>query len=155
MRLFKMQLQYRQSDFKKVNICSARDPSLPVWWRHSKVHSVLFCFAVSADYGRVPYSLGPFISAALLQAMLQAEMELFRNGLVETRNRAVEMRNELGTFLVPVQIFSKWSVVSLHVTFKHEIMNSIQLVFSIVKKILIFSNCGNSYLIFVIPFFTM
>ena len=39
-------------------------------------------------------------SAALLEAALQANPEPFRNGLVETRKRIVEMRNGLGALLV-------------------------------------------------------
>ena len=49
-------------------------------------------------------------SAAVLQAVLQANTEPFRNGLVETRNSAVEtveMSNRLKTLLVPVQISNK------------------------------------------------
>ena len=45
-------------------------------------------------------------SAALLQAVIQTKMEPFRNGQVEMRNRAVEMQKELGTLLVPFQVFS-------------------------------------------------
>ena len=47
------------------------------------------------------------LSAALLQAVLQANTETFRNGLVKTRNRAVEKLNGLGTLLIPVEIFFK------------------------------------------------
>ena len=40
-------------------------------------------------------------SAALLQAVLQAKTEPFRNGLVDTRRQLAEMSNRLGTLLVP------------------------------------------------------
>ena len=46
-------------------------------------------------------------SAALLQAVLQANTEPFRNGLIETRKRAVEMRTVLGTLLGPVEFLLK------------------------------------------------
>ena len=59
----------------------------------------------------MPVLVGRFVhfihSAALLQAVLQANTERFRNGLVETRNRRVEVRKGLGKLLVPDQLISK------------------------------------------------
>ena len=51
----------------------------------------------SSTYETVPYPLIFTPIAALLQSVLQANSEAFRNGLVETMNRAVEMRNGLRT----------------------------------------------------------
>ena len=51
--------------------------------------SVLICCAVLANYGAVPYSPILTALAALLQAVLQANREPFRNDLVETSNRAI------------------------------------------------------------------
>ena len=43
------------------------------------------------NYGRAPYSLNLIPIAALLQAVLQEKTKPFRNGLVETCNKAIEM----------------------------------------------------------------
>ena len=61
-------------------------------------------------------------SAALLQAVPQANTQLFRNGLIETRNCGVEMRNRLGTLVVPVQFPSQMKRSKLTCTFEHKIL---------------------------------
>ena len=67
--------------------------------------ALLLRCVVLANYGIVPYSL--IHLAALLQAVLQWNTEPLRSGLVELRNKTVEMRNEQRSLVVPVQIFSK------------------------------------------------
>ena len=57
-----------------------------------------------------------------------------RNGLKETRKRAVEGRNGLRKFTVPLQIFFEWSAVSSHELSKHEIMNSRIIILSNLMK---------------------
>ena len=54
-------------------------------------HSDLCYYAVPflANYGTVPYSLFFTSIAALLQAVLEENMEPFRNGPVEMRNKTV------------------------------------------------------------------
>ena len=62
-------------------------------------------------------------SAALLQAVLQTSTESFRNGLVETRNRAVEKGNGLGTLSVPANFPSQMKRSKPTCILKHEIQN--------------------------------
>ena len=54
------------------------------------------------------------LSAALLQAMLQTNRDPLRKGLVEMKNRAVELRSGTGTFLVALQFLPKRSAISSH-----------------------------------------
>ena len=62
-------------------------------------------------------------SAALLQVVLQAKMEPLRNGLSETRNRAVEMRNGLEILLVPVKLLPQKKHRKLTCIFKFVLVN--------------------------------
>ena len=99
-----------------VNICSVRVPSLPLCWRHREIIRIITMML--CRFGQLPKSSVFAHSAALLQAVLQANTELFWNGLVETSSRAIEMRNWLGTFLVPVQFPSQMKRNKLTCTFK-------------------------------------
>ena len=47
--------------------------------------------------------------------MLQANTEPYWNGLIQTRKKAIEMRNGLRILLVRFQFFPKWTVVSWNV----------------------------------------
>ena len=90
--LIQKQLQYIELDFKSGNLflkCSVATDLVTSHQFHSSVcyHAVLFLLA---NYGAIPYSLIFTPIAALLQAVLQAIMEPFRNGLVETRNWTVK-----------------------------------------------------------------
>ena len=91
---------------------------LPVRWRHLRNHSY-YCALMLCHFGKLRNS-SMFIqfthSAALLQSTLQATKELFRNGSVETRNRLVEMKNELRKLLVPFRFSSQ---MKLEYVFRH------------------------------------
>ena len=108
-----------------VNSCSVRVPSLPTWWRHPRIHSdccgIIMCR--SGHLGNSSLSTHFIHSAALLQAVLWAKTEPVRNGLVETRKIAVELRNGLGTLLFPAQRSSTRSAGRSHELFRHEFMN--------------------------------
>ena len=110
----------------KVNICSVRVPSLPIWWRHTRNHSN-YCAIMLCRFGQIR-NKSVFTqlthSAALLQAKLQANTEPFRNGLVKTRNRTVEMRNGLGTLLMPAQFPPQMKHSKLTCNFTHINMKS-------------------------------
>ena len=62
------------------------------------------------NYGKIPYSLIFTPIAALLQAVLQANTELLRNGLVRTRNRTVRTSRNHSTS-------SKWSKMMMKYVF--------------------------------------
>ena len=100
-----MQLQFIQSDFKSEYLfrtCSAAT-YLVTSLNNSFQFVVLLCCVVLAKYGTLPFLLNSFISAALLQELLQANAEPFRNALVKTWNKIIEMKNRLETSLVPLQ----------------------------------------------------
>ena len=101
-----MQLQFLQSDFKSEYFFRTCYQSVDITQEFIP-NAVLLCCADLAKYGTVPYSTIFTPITALLQAVLQANTELFRNDLVKTRNRAVELKNGLKTLLVPVQKISK------------------------------------------------
>ena len=108
----------------KVNTCAVCNPSIPICWSHSKVHSD-FCATMlwRSSWHWNSSVFNPFIhSAALLQRVIQINTEPFRNSEVETRTTAVEMSNGLRTPLVLVQIIPKWSSVSSYVPFIDENM---------------------------------
>ena len=108
MRLLRMHQKFSQSDFNSeylfptysVGTNPLTSLSIPFQF------AALLCCVVLANYGTVPYSLFSFVSAALLQAVLQANTERFLNELVKLRNQLVARRNRLGTSLVPVQTVS-------------------------------------------------
>ena len=121
-----MQLQFTQSDFKSeylfrtcsVAISLVTSPLISFrLLGYYAVPAVLKICAVLPKYGAVLYS--PIFTpiTALLQAVLQANTETFQNDLVETRKRAIELKNGLGTSLVPVQNVSKGIAVRSNVHF--------------------------------------
>ena len=77
-------------------------------------------------------------SAALLQAVLQANTEPFRNALVKMRNQREETRNGLGTSLVPVQIVSKRNALSSHALLNMKSWN--------INPIILISSCLMSFI---------
>ena len=115
--LLRMYLQFLQGDFKSEYLFRTyfvgTNPvtSLNIPFRFA----ALLCCVAFANYGAVPYLLISFVSAALLQAVLQANTERFLNALVKMRDQIVERRNGLRTSLVPVQTVFSWSTVSSHV----------------------------------------
>ena len=113
-------------------VCSVRVPSIPIWWHHPRFRS--HCCATMLCRSGELWKSSVFIhlihSGALLQAALQTNTEPFRNGLVESRNRTVEMRIAQGTLSVHVQIWSKWRAVRSLEICQPEIMNSIILILS-------------------------
>ena len=89
--LIKLQLQYIELDFKSeylLRTCSVATHLVNSHQFHSNL-----CFSsvlLLANYGTIPYCISFTPIAALLQAVLQANMEPFRNGLVERRNWTVK-----------------------------------------------------------------
>ena len=91
-----------------MNNCSERYRSLPMWQRHFRNHSN-YCANMLCHFGQLRNSsvfTHFFYCAALLKPVLQTKMELFPNGLLETRNPAEEKRNALEALLNPAQFTS-------------------------------------------------
>ena len=112
-----MQQQARQNDFKSEYLyrtCSVAT-NLVTSPNNPFQNTVLLCCVILENYETFPHSLISTISAALLQALPQANTAPFRNALVKMRNQVVNMMNGQGTLLVSVQINSTGSSVSLHV----------------------------------------
>ena len=74
----------------KLNICSVRVPSLPIWCRHLNLiqSAVILCCVILTKHGTVPYSLFSIISAAWRRAVLQANK--WRSGNEESASRNEE-----------------------------------------------------------------
>ena len=79
----------------------------------------LLCCVILANSRTVRFWLTSLISAALLQAVLQAIEEPLRNTLVKLRNQIVERRNGLGKLLDLVQKVSKWNPVTFQLVLRH------------------------------------
>ena len=126
MSLFKNQLYFIKSEFKSEYLC--RMCSVAANLVRSIINpfqsAMLLCCVVLANHGTVPYSPNSFISTALLETVLQANMEPFRNTMVKMRNHKVETRNGLGARLVPVQNVFERCAVRSYVHFKNLLMNS-------------------------------
>ena len=114
--LFKMQQQAGQIDFKcecLFHACSIAANLLTSPNKTIRI-AVLLCCAALTKHGTASCFTHSFIAAALIQAVLQANTEPFKNALLNS-NQIVEMSNRFGTLLVPLKIVSKWSAVSSHV----------------------------------------
>ena len=102
--LMELQLQYIALDFKNEYLFPTCSVATDLVTLH-QFHSDLCYYAVPfllVNYRTIPYSLIFTPIATLLQAVLQANTEPFRNGLVETRNWTVKTsRNHITG--------SKWS----------------------------------------------
>ena len=80
-----MHLQFLQNDFKSDYLflmCSVATSAVTSLSSPIQIAVLVYC-DVLADFGAVPYSLISFISAALLQALLQVNTEPFRNAFSE------------------------------------------------------------------------
>ena len=92
--LIGLQLQYEELDIE-VTICSVAANLVTSLQFHSNLRYYAEPFL--ANHGILPFSLILTPIAALLHAMQQMNMESFRNGLIETRNRAVRNSRKLST----------------------------------------------------------
>ena len=108
----------------KVNICSVSVPRYQPG-EIIKNHSIC-CALMLCRFGQLRNSsvFNEIIFwASVLQAVLPANTEPFRDGRVEMRNRVTKMRNGLRRLIVPVQIPSKVKLSKLAFTFQHEVLN--------------------------------
>ena len=125
MNLIRMQLHFIQSDFKSEYLfftCSAATDL--VTSLNDPFQSVVLLFSVTlANYGTVPFSFILFTSAALQEAVLQANTEQSWKKVFKMWNQAVEMRNRPRTSLILVQNVSKRIAVKFQERFRQEIMN--------------------------------
>ena len=113
MSLLRMQMQFKYSDIKieyLIRTCSVATDLVTLLNTQFQSAVLLRC-VVLAKYGTVLYSLISFISAALLQTVLQANTEPFGNALINLRNQSVETWNGLGESLASVKNVSKRSAV--------------------------------------------
>ena len=92
---------------------------------HFNLEWVILCCATTANYGTVPYSLIFTPITALLLAVLEANTEPFRNGLVEKGNQLTDKeqtRNAPSSYLLlPQNLFSE--LLCTLPAFEHEILN--------------------------------
>ena len=89
--LIKLQQQYVEPDFKSEILLRRCSVATNLVTSH-QFHSNLCFYAVPLldNYGMIPYSLIFTPIATLLQAVLQANTQPFRNGSVETKTWSVK-----------------------------------------------------------------
>ena len=145
--LIKLQLQHIELDFKSEYLFRTFSVATDLVTSH-QFHSKLCYYAVPflANYGAIPYSLIFTSIAALRQAVVQANTEPFRNGLVEKKSRTVKTSTNHKTG-------PKWSEMIMEKRFWPWNLNFCTIFCNHTNFVLFFSNYGKMFdLLFILVF---